>query len=63
MTSDDAQAQDTVWKLLDDARFCMMTTVDEHGRLVSRPMGAQRTDDDFLWFFTAADSRRPLSCV
>lgn len=34
----------------------MMTTVDEHGQLVSRPMGTQQTDDDFLWFFTAGDS-------
>lgn len=50
------QARETVWKILDDARFCMMTTVDEHGALVSRPMGTQKTDDDFLWFFTADDS-------
>ena len=52
----DSEARDTVWKLLDKARFCMMTTVDEHGRLVSRPMATQQTDDDLLWFFAAADS-------
>ncbi|MBO1768310.1 pyridoxamine 5'-phosphate oxidase family protein [Allobranchiibius sp. GilTou38] len=55
VTQDD-EARDTVWKLLDKARFCMMTTVDDNGRLVSRPMGIQQTDDDLLWFFAAADS-------
>ncbi len=52
----DPEAAKTVWELLDEARFCMMTTVDEHGRLVSRPMATQQTEDDHLWFFAAADS-------
>ncbi|CUI02764.1 pyridoxamine 5'-phosphate oxidase family protein [Massilia antarctica] len=38
-------------------RFAMFTTVNEQGRLVSRPMTNQETDSDGnLWFYTATDS-------
>jgi general stress protein 26 len=38
-------------------RIAMLTTVDEDGRLVSRPMGTQEAEfDGTLWFFTQASS-------
>lgn len=39
--------------LIADIRVAMLTTVDRHGRLHSRPMTAQRRPfDGFLWFLT-----------
>lgn len=42
-----------VRKMIGDIRIGMMTTVNEEGRLMSRPMAAMQLDEDgSLWFFT-----------
>lgn len=41
-------------KLVGDIRIGMLTTIDEAGHLVSRPMAAQQLDETgTLWFFTS----------
>lgn len=60
MTSPAAESheQQTLWSLIRDIRFAMLTTVDDQSRLHSRPMTTQnRRDDDGdrLWFFTSND--------
>ena len=46
-----------VTELLKDNRMAMITTVDEDGRLVSRPMATQEVEfDGDLWFFADGDS-------
>lgn len=43
--------------LIEDIRIAMMTTVDEQGNLVSRPMAALQIDEDgTIWFFTKRTS-------
>ncbi|QKZ14655.1 pyridoxamine 5'-phosphate oxidase family protein [Spirosoma sp. KUDC1026] len=43
--------------MVDDIRVAMMTTVDEQGNLVSRPMAAMQMDENgTLWFFTKRTS-------
>ena len=43
--------------LVESIRIAMMTTLDEAGDLVSRPMAVQQMDDDgTLWFFTKKSS-------
>jgi general stress protein 26 len=43
-----------VVSIINDIRVGMFTTVDEQGKLVSRPLVAQEVKDDGdLWFFTA----------
>jgi general stress protein 26 len=43
--------------LVGDIRIAMMTTVDEQGNLVSRPMAALQMDEDgTFWFFTKRSS-------
>ena len=40
-------------ELLRDIRFAMLTTIDEAGKLVSRPLSTRAIDfDGDLWFFT-----------
>jgi len=40
--------------IINDIRVGMFTTLDEHGKLVSRPLVAQEVKEDGdLWFFTA----------
>lgn len=43
--------------LINDVRTCMLVSIDEAGKLVSRPMATQevRFDGD-VWFFAEADS-------
>lgn len=42
-----------VLNIIEDIRIAMMTTVDEQGNLVSRPMAVQQVDEDgTIWFFT-----------
>lgn len=42
-----------VKELVESIRIAMLTTMDESGQLVSRPMAVQQMDDDgTLWFFT-----------
>ncbi|MEZ0484841.1 pyridoxamine 5'-phosphate oxidase family protein [Fibrella aquatica] len=43
--------------MVEDIRIAMMTTVDEQGNLVSRPMACMQIDaDGTLWFFTKKSS-------
>src|SRR5580765_4157723 len=50
-------AQETLFKLIDDARTCMLTTFDAGGALVSRPMATQDTEfDGDVWMFAFSDS-------
>lgn len=44
-------------EMVEDIRIAMMTTVDEGGHLVSRPMAVMQMDaDGTLWFFTHKSS-------
>lgn len=46
-----------VKELVESIRIAMLTTVDESGQLVSRPMAVQQMDDDgTIWFFTKKSS-------
>jgi general stress protein 26 len=46
-------------ELTKDSRFCMLTTVDADGTLVSRPMTRQDIDLDVeMWFIATRDSRK-----
>lgn len=50
---------ETLVELIREARFCMLTTVDSEGHLVSRPMTLQEVDlDAELWFIATRDSRK-----
>jgi general stress protein 26 len=50
---------DRIGTLIHKARTALLTTVDEHGRLVSRPMVAQEREfDGDLWFFTEDPSHK-----
>ena len=43
--------------MVEDIRIAMMTTVDEQGNLVSRPMAALQFDEEGnIWFFTKRTS-------
>ncbi|MEU8243766.1 pyridoxamine 5'-phosphate oxidase family protein [Actinoplanes missouriensis] len=51
------EQRDKVRKMVADARICMVTTMTEDGRHVSRPMALQEVEfDGDLWFFTYSDS-------
>ncbi len=46
-------------RLLTDLPIGMLTTIDEHGHLHSRPMATQQTDfDGDLWFFSHRSSHK-----
>lgn len=47
-----------LWDLIGDVEVAMLTTVDAHGALQSRPLATVKIDepDGDLWFFTAKDS-------
>ncbi|RRB00777.1 pyridoxamine 5'-phosphate oxidase family protein [Larkinella rosea] len=46
-----------VTKLISDIRIGMLTTQDEHGNLVSRPMAVMQVDEEGnLWFLTKEHS-------
>ncbi len=48
---------ETLREKIKDIKIAMLTTVDEDGRLRSRPMGTQDVEfDGDLWFFTADPS-------
>lgn len=50
---------DKLIELTKDSRFCMLTTVDADGTLISRPMTRQDVDVDLeLWFIATRDSRK-----
>lgn len=45
--------------LLDKSDFCMMTTINSEGNLVSRPMSTQEREfDGDLWFFSYDNSEK-----
>ena len=47
------EGAEKLYELIDDIRICMMTTVEEDGRLASRPMYALEADKaGDVWFFT-----------
>ena len=59
MADTNAEARAKITELVRDARICMLTTMTEQGRHVSRPMGLQEADfDGDLWFFAYADSAK-----
>ena len=48
-----------VAELVEDIDIAMLTTVDEEGNLVSRPMSTRRMDEaGDIWFFTAEDTEK-----
>ena len=50
---------DRLVELTQDSRFCMLTTVDSSGTLISRPMARQDVDVSAeLWFIATRDSRK-----
>ena len=57
MAETEQKQRETVKGLVKDARICMLTTMTEDGRHVSRPMALQDVEfDGDLWFFTYSDS-------
>lgn len=57
LTGMDAAAR--VKDLVEDIDFTMLTTVDDAGNLVSRPMSTREMDENGdIWFFTADDSKK-----
>lgn len=62
MTTDtptDASGAEKIAELADGITFAMLTTVDDTGAFVSRPMAQQDRDfDGDLWFLSARDSRK-----
>ncbi|WP_336631709.1 MULTISPECIES: pyridoxamine 5'-phosphate oxidase family protein [unclassified Microbacterium] len=57
ITGTDALAR--VKELVEDIDFTMLTTVDEEGHLVSRPMSTRQMDDaGDIWFFTSEDTEK-----
>ncbi len=46
-------------ELVEDIDFTMLTTQDDAGQLVSRPMSTRQMDDNGdIWFFTAEDTKK-----
>lgn len=57
---DDALAK--VRSLIKDVRVAMLTSVDQDGGLVSRPMALQEVEfDGDLWFFSEADAPKVIN--
>ncbi|KAA9111090.1 pyridoxamine 5'-phosphate oxidase family protein [Microbacterium rhizomatis] len=57
LTGTDALAR--VKELVEDIDFTMLTTQDDDGNLVSRPMSTRQMDaSGDIWFFTAEDSEK-----
>lgn len=50
-----------LWKLIRDVKCAMLTTSNEDGALVSRPMATQKAEfDGSLWFFTSQATPKAL---
>ena len=48
-----------VKELVEDIDFTMLTTEDDNGQLVSRPMSTRQMDDNGdIWFFTAEETKK-----
>lgn len=57
----DREAADKIWTMIKGIRVAMMTTLDDNGRLNSRPMATLSHagfEDNTLWFFTRLDSQK-----
>ena len=53
------EGAEKLYELIDDIRICMMTTVEEDGRLASRPMyGLEADKAGDVWFFTRIASSK-----
>ncbi len=53
------EATARVKELVEDIDFTMLTTLDDEGHLVSRPMSTRQMDDaGDVWFFTAEDTKK-----
>jgi general stress protein 26 len=53
------EATERFKELVEDIDFAMLTTRDEQGKLVSRPMSTRQMDEHGdLWFFTAEDTKK-----
>jgi len=53
------EALERVKELVEDIDFAMLTTIDDEGRLVSRPMSTRQMDErGRIWFFTAEDTKK-----
>ncbi|MFS0733452.1 pyridoxamine 5'-phosphate oxidase family protein [Microbacterium sp. 1P10UB] len=53
------EARDRVKELVEDIDFTMLTTQDDAGHLVSRPMSTRQMDENGdIWFFTSEDSKK-----
>jgi general stress protein 26 len=51
----DAASISKVTGIINDSHIGMLTTIDEAGKLVSRPLAVQEVKDDGdMWFFTSA---------
>ena len=54
-----SEALARVKDLVEDIDFTMLTTQDDTGQLVSRPMSTRQMDDNGdIWFFTADDTKK-----
>lgn len=54
-----AEAAARVKELVEDIDFTMLTTHDDDGNLVSRPMSTRQMDDaGDIWFFTSDDTKK-----
>lgn len=57
MENDEPQTK--LVELIKAARICMLTTMDEQGNHIARPMSMQDVEfDGDLWFFTQSSSRK-----
>ena len=54
----DPEAREKVMSIARKARTAMMCTYTDSGMAHGRPMAAVEYEDDALWFFTQADSRK-----
>ena len=58
-TTEDAHGVKKIAELAKGMNFAMLTTVDERGAFVTRPMALQDTDfSGDLWFLSSRDSRK-----
>jgi len=57
--NDNAIAQDKIVSIMQDDRFCMLTSVGPEGRLHAHPMTPQQvTEDGDVWFFIDRSSEQ-----
>ncbi len=56
-TQADPESVEKIRDLVKDAKVCMLTSVDDDGSLVARPMATQEIEfDGAAWFFAAHDA-------